>query len=122
MRECNLCRKFFYSSTGRLCRSCSKYLEEIYWIVRSFIRDSKNPGLNAAKISDALAIPVKYVQGLVDYGYLNIDLPHAQSSSRYENRARLIEELQKSAAGPKSITARGQAAITYGQARYGRKR
>jgi len=121
MRECNLCRKLFSSSGGRVCLDCSKYLEEIYPLVRAFIRDSKNPrALDVAEIADALEIPIKYVQGLVNNGYLSRDLPNAKSNENDEDedRSRLTKELQKAATELKANTARKQTVKTYGQERY----
>ncbi|MCL2768179.1 MAG: hypothetical protein FWE49_05595 [Synergistaceae bacterium] len=121
MRECNLCRKLFSSSGGRICQDCIKYLEEIYPVVRSFIRDSKDPrALDVAEISDALEIPVKYVQGLVNNGYLNRDLPHAKSNENDEDddKSRLTKELQRATDELKAHAARKHTAMTYGQERY----
>ncbi|MCL1940472.1 MAG: hypothetical protein FWG09_00910 [Synergistaceae bacterium] len=120
MRECNLCRRLFSSSGGRVCQDCFKYLEEIYPTVRSFIRDSKNPrALDVAEIADALEIPIKYVQGLVNNGYLNRDLPHIKSDESYENegRDRLTKELQQATTDLKANATRKHA-TTYGQERY----
>ena len=124
MRECNLCRKLFSSPGGRVCQDCFKYLERIYPTVRSFIRDSKNPRLEVSEIADALKIPVKYVQGLVDYGYLSRDLPRAKPGGYGdEEKARLAQELQKATTDMKSeIAAARQTVVTYGQERYRRKK
>ena len=121
MRECNLCRRLFSSSGGRICQDCFKHLEEIYPVVRSFIRDSKNPrSLDVAEIADALELPIKYVQGLVNNGYLNRDLPHIKSDENYENddRDKLTKELLQATADIKANTNRKQKTITYGQERY----
>ena len=124
MRECNFCRRLFSSFSGRVCRDCFKYLEEIYPTVRSFIRDSENPRLEVDEISDTLEIPVQYIQGLVDYGYINKDLPHVKSYDSYENedKVKLAKELQQAVTDLKSNDARRKTATTYGQERYARKK
>ena len=121
MRECTLCRRLFNPSGGRVCQDCFKYLEEIYPVVRSYIRDSKNSRLDVGEIADALEIPIKFVQGLVNCGFLNRDLPHAKSDDiDYENedKNKLTRELQKAAADLRSNADRKQSPMTYGQERY----
>ena len=125
MKECNLCRRLFSSSGGRTCQDCIKYLEEIYPTVRSFIRDSKKPKIEVAEIADALEIPIKYVQGLVNLGYLGRDLPHVKADDiDYENeeRNRLTRELEKATTDLKSSSSRKASYGTYGQERYSGKR
>ena len=121
MRECTLCRRLYSSSGGRVCQDCYKYLEEIYPTVRTFVRDSKNPKIEVGEIADTLEIPIKYVQGLVNCGYLNRDLPHAKSDDiNYEDeeKSKLAKELQKATKAMKSGGNRKQTATTYGQERY----
>ena len=120
MRECSICRRLFSSSAGRLCQDCLKYLEEIYPTVRSFIRDSKDPrSLEIAEISDALEIPIKYVQGLVNSGYLSRELPNAKSDDGYEDKdkEKLTKELQRATEELKANASR-KTTMTYGQERY----
>ena len=120
MRECNLCRRLISSAGRRICQDCFKYLEDIYPTVRTFIRDSKNPKLDVSEIADALEISIKYVQGLVDYGYLNRELPNAKPSESNDdsNREKLAKELQKATIELKEQAARRQSRTTYGQDRY----
>jgi hypothetical protein len=119
MRECKLCRKLFSSSGGRICQDCYKYLDEIYPAVRTYIRDNNNPRLDVAEIADALEFPIKYVQGLVDCGYLNRDLPNAKPSENEDSeKDKLSRELQKAANELKANASRKQSSVTYGQERY----
>ena len=120
MRECSICRRLLSSSVGRVCQDCVKYLEEIYPVVRSFIRDSKDPkSLEIADIADALEIPIKYVQGLVNSGYLSRELPNAKSDDGYEDKdkEKLSKELQKATDELKANASR-KSTMTYGQERY----
>ena len=119
MKECKLCRKLFSTLGGRICQDCYKYLDEIYPTVRSFIRDSNNPQLNVADIADELQLPIKYIQGLVDCGYLNKDLPNAKLEI-YNNKDddKLTKELQKATNELKANASRKQTPLTYGQERY----
>jgi len=121
MKECNLCHKLFSASIGRVCQDCLKYLEEIYPAVRSFIRDSKDPrSLEVAEIADELEIPVKFVQGLVNCGYLSRDLPNAKSDDGHEDKdkEKLTKELLKATEELKANAARKHTTMTYGQERY----
>jgi hypothetical protein len=119
MRECKLCHRLFSSSGSRVCQDCYKYLDEIYPAVRTFIRDSKNPHLDAAEIADSLELPIKYIQGLVDCGYLNRDLPHAKPSENDDDeKDKLKKELLKATEELKANAARKQGPTTYGQERY----
>ena len=120
MRECKLCRKLFSSTGVRVCQDCYKYLDEIYPTVRSFIRDSNNPRLDVAEIADTLELPIKYVQGLVNCGYLNRDLPHAKSDENDvdDEKDKLKKELLKAAEELKASSSRKQGPVTYGQERY----
>ena len=119
MKECKLCRKLFSALGGRICQDCYKYLDEIYPTVRTFIRDSNNPRLDVADIADELQLPIKYVQGLVVYGYIDKDLPNAKPDEYYNNDdSKLTKELQKAANELKTNTSRKQTPLTYGQERY----
>jgi hypothetical protein len=120
MKECKLCRKLFSSPGGRVCQDCYKYLDEIYPTVRSFIRDSKNPRLDVSEIADALELPIRYIQGLVNYGYLNRDLPHAKPNEDddEDDKNKLTRELQKATNELKANATRKQSSVTYGQERY----
>lgn len=122
LKECKLCRKLFPSTAGagKVCADCTKYLDDIYKPVRSFIRDHKNPReLEVTEIADELAIPVRFVQGLVDQGYLGRDLPNAATSddsADSDKKDRLAAELNKAADQLKARAS--QKAVTYGQERY----
>jgi hypothetical protein len=119
MKECKLCRRLFSSSGGRVCQDCYKYLDEIYPIVRSFIRDNSSIHLDVAEIADELELPIKYVQGLVNCGYLSRDLPHAKSDDNYDDdKGKLKKELQEATEELKSYAARKRGPLTYGQERY----
>lgn len=120
MRECKLCRRLFSSPGGRVCQDCYKYLDEIYPTVRTYIRDSNNPRLEVTDIADALELPIKYVQGLVNYGYLKRDLPNVKPNEDddEDDKSRLSRELQKATSELKANAARKQSTITYGQERY----
>jgi len=120
MRECRLCRRLFSSSGGRICQDCYKYLDEIYPEVRTFIRDSNNPRLDVAEIADTLGMPIKYVQGLVNCGYLRRDLPHAKPNENDydDDKNKLTKELEKATIELKANAARKQTSLTYGQERY----
>jgi len=120
MRECKLCRRLFSSPGGRVCQDCYKYLDEIYPTVRTYIRDSNNPRLDVAEIADALELPIKYVQGLVNCGYLKRDLPSLKPNENDDDddKNKLTRELQKAANDLKTNAARKQSTVTYGQERY----
>lgn len=118
LKECKLCRKLFSSSAGKVCADCTKYLDEIYPTVRSFIRDNATRRLEVAEISDDLGLPIRYVQGLVDCGYLGRDLPHAKPSEEDSgNRDKLANELSKATEQLRAQTA-SRKNVTYGQERY----
>jgi len=119
MRECKLCRRLFSSSVGRVCQDCFKYLDEIYPTVRTYIRDSNNPHLDVAEIADNLELPIKYVQGLVNCGYLSRDLPSAKiTNDDDDDKEKLTKELEKATIELKASAARKQSMKTYGQERY----
>ena len=120
MRECNLCNRLFSSTGGRVCQDCFKQLDEIYPIVRTFIRDSNNPHLDAAEIAEALELPIKLIQGLVNCGYLTRELPHAKSAQNDvdDEKEKLKRDLLKATEELKANAARKQGPTTYGQERY----
>lgn len=122
LRECKLCRKLF--TGGKVCQDCIKYLDEIYPTVRTYIRDSSNPRLEVSEIAEALDIPMRFVQGLVDNGYLGRDLPSAKFSDDEDTsgKDRLANELSK-ATEQLRAHANAKKSVTYGQERYstGRK-
>lgn len=121
VKECKLCRKIYSGAGGNICQACMKYLDDIYMTVRDYIRDQNDPKLRVEDISEALEIPVKYVQGLVDYGYLKHELPNAPMSDDDNHKNdRLTRELLQSVDILKANAARRP--TTYGQERYSTKK
>ena len=123
---CKLCGKLFSSSGGRTCSACHTRLDELYPSVREFLRDNPKLAFNVETVAEAMEIDIRYVQGLVDMGYLDRDVGDIDKHTDPEaaRRKKLAQELESSLKQMKNASAQRDAskgAASYGQERYGDK-
>jgi hypothetical protein len=123
---CKLCGKLLTSSGGdRICPACVTRLDELYPDVREFLRDHPKMEFNVEDVAEGLEVDIRYIQALVDRGYLDRDTDKNSSDREDQNRQKLAKELENSIQQMRESAARHEAArnvgVTYGQARYGEK-
>ena len=122
---CRLCGKIFNSSGGRTCQACHSRLDDLYPLVRQYLRDNAKTVFNVETVAEGMEVDIRDIQGLVDLGYLDRDIA-GQGSPEETKRQKLAQELENSVKQMKEASARQDAAksvaASYGQQRYGDKK
>ena len=122
---CKLCVKIFTSTGGRTCAACISRIDELYPAVREFLRDRPKLEFNVEEVADAMEVDIRYVQALVDMGYLDRESAGGAANDEEKSRQKLAKELENSLKQMKDSAARRDAArssvISYGRERYGEK-
>ena len=123
---CKLCRKMFTPEVGKvgskICPNCREKLETLYTEVREYLRDHSKDEFDVETVAEKLNADIRYVQELVDLGYLDRDMPD-MSNSYDPERQKLVKAFEASIDKLKASAA-AQAAykpVTYGQEIYGDK-
>lgn len=121
---CKLCRKIFTAPGGRICPDCQKRLDDLYLDVRNYLRDNPKVDFNVETLADALGADIRDVQGLVDLGYLERDLPGGGALADDDDRQKLAKAFEQSLG---QMRAAAQAAaqrkpVSYGQELYDKGR
>ena len=92
----------------------------MYPKVREYLRDHSQESFNLERISEDMDFDIRYVQALVELGYLDRNLPGESPNEEEKKRKQLLlSELQaslNSSSAPKSDKMTGK---MYGQQRYG---
>jgi hypothetical protein len=113
------------SSGDRICPACLTRLDELYPEVRDFLRDHPKLEFNVEDVAEGMNIDIRYVQALVDKGYLDRDSDKKGWEREDPGRQKLAQELENSLKQMKGSAARRDAArssvVSYGQERYGDK-
>ena len=119
---CRLCGKIFSSPGGRTCSACVTRLDKLYPLVREYLRDNPKIAFNVETVAEAMDVPVRDVQGLVDLGYLDRDVGK-QTDADTLRRQKLAQEFESSLKQMKSASGQRDDLKTasYGQQRYGAK-
>ncbi|MGB4300593.1 MAG: hypothetical protein WBJ35_01915, partial [Acetomicrobium sp.] len=73
MVECYLCGKGFVTTGPKVCPTCMKRLDKLYFEARDYIRDNPRLRLNVRELADALSADPRDVQTLVDLGRLELE-------------------------------------------------
>ena len=120
--SCRLCGKVFSSAGGRTCTMCLAQLDNLYPRVREYLRDNPKIGFNIETLSEEMNEDVRYIQALVDMGYLDRDAGKYVSEEAL-NRQKLAKELEGSLKQMRdsAINVHDPKTVSYGQQRYGEK-
>ena len=117
---CKLCGRLFSSARGKICIACLEEVDNMYPKVREYLRDHSQESFNLERISEDMDFDIRYVQALVELGYLDRNLPGESPNEEEKKRKQLLlSELQaslNSSSAPKSDKMTGK---MYGQQRYG---
>ncbi|MDR2174735.1 MAG: hypothetical protein LBO82_02210 [Synergistaceae bacterium] len=124
---CKLCGKLLtsISSGDRICPVCLARLDQLYPDVREFLRDHPKDEFNLEDVAEGLDVDIRYIQALVDKGYLDRDTDKRALDREDPSRQKLAKELENSLKQMKDSASRREAArssvISYGRERYGEK-
>ncbi len=117
---CKLCGRLFSATRGKICVTCLDELDDLYPKVREFLRDHSKETFNLEQIADGMDLDIRYVQALVDLGYLDRGVasdPEAEEEKK--RKEALARQLQASLENAASLRAAESAGKMYGQQRYG---
>ncbi|MBL3539376.1 hypothetical protein [Aminivibrio sp.] len=117
---CKLCGRLFSATRGKICVTCLDEIDDLYPKVREFLRDHSKENFNVEQIADGMDLDIRYVQALVELGYLDRGLgtdPEEEEEKR--RKEALARQLQASLENSASAKASENAGKTYGQQRYG---
>ena len=120
---CRLCRKIFTAAGGRVCPECQKRLDDLYLDVRNYLRDNPKVAFNVETLADALGADIRDVQGLVDLGYLERDMPRGGELQENDSRQKLAKEFEQSLTQMRAAAAAAaqRKPVSYGQELYSDK-
>ena len=93
--SCRVCGKIFASPGGRICPSCGKLLDVLWPKVRECLRDNPKTHFNIKTLSRALNEDIRYIQALVDMGYLDRKVENHISEEALR-RHKLAKEIERS--------------------------
>jgi hypothetical protein len=98
-------------------------IDELYPKVREYLRDHPKNTLNVETLSEQMGADIRYIQAMVDMGYLDRDLDRAADRGTLD-RQKLAKEFEASLRQMKNASASRDAlkgAASYGQQRHGEK-
>ena len=93
---CKLCGRLFSAARGKICVTCLDELDGLYPKVREFLRDHSKENFNVEQIADGMDLDIRYVQALVELGYLaslSCKLPHCKLALKVDKLCLCIYEL-----------------------------
>ena len=117
---CKLCGRLFSANRGRICTTCLDEIDGLYPKVREFLRDHSKENFNVEQIADGMDLDIRFVQALVELGYLDRGIgadPEAEEEKR--RKETLARQLQASLENSASAKASENMGKMYGQQRYG---
>ncbi len=120
---CKLCGRLFSSARGKICVTCLEEVDSMYPKVREYLRDHAKESFNLERISEDMDFDIRYVQALVELGYLDRNLPgESQTDEEKKQKQLLLSELQASLNSPSAGKSEKMTGRMYSQKRYGSER
>jgi hypothetical protein len=117
---CKLCGRLFSAARGKICVTCLDELDGLYPKVREFLRDHSKENFNVEQIADGMDLDIRYVQALVELGYLDRGIgENPEAEQERKRREALARQLQASLENSASSKAAEVSGRMYGQQRYG---
>ncbi|MFY9431324.1 MAG: hypothetical protein WAP11_08700 [Acetomicrobium sp.] len=95
MVECYLCGKGFVTTGPKVCPTCMKRLDKLYFEARDYIRDNPRLRLNVRELADALSADPRDVQTLVDLGRLELEGECSEEHESISEKEKLLREFEK---------------------------
>jgi hypothetical protein len=121
LQTCKLCGKIFSSAGGRTCTTCLGRIDELYPLVRDYLRDNPKIGFNVETLAEEVNADIRYIQALVDMGYLDRDVDR-RADQETTAREKLAKEFEASLKQMKEVPVQREGAkssVSYGQQRHG---
>jgi hypothetical protein len=118
---CKLCGKLLTSTGERICPACLLHLDQLYPDVRDFLRDHAKIDFNVEDVAEEMNVDIRYIQALVDKGYLDRDLGRKDAGREDANRQKLARELENSLKQMRDRDTSKGSVVSYGRERYGEK-
>ena len=120
---CKLCGRLFSAARGKICITCLDEVDSMYPKVREYLRDHSQESFNLERIAEDMNFDIRYVQALVELGYLDRALPgEAPDEEEKKRKQLLLNELQASLNSSPMGRGDKTAGKMYGQQRYGTDR
>ena len=117
LTTCRLCARAFPSDGPTACPQCAEKLDSLFRQVREYLRDNPRKALNAEALAAELEIDIRYVQAMIETGYLKRDVS-GDATGETETKRGVVRKLRtsatKSAETPKETSAGMYARNKYG--------
>lgn len=120
---CKVCKKIFTGAGVRVCPDCQRKLDQLYLDVRDYLRDNPKEEFNVETLAEELKSDIRYVQGLVDLGYLERDESKRVPGSAEKEQQKLAKAFEDSLNKMKDSAAAAQQRkpVSYGAELYSDK-
>ena len=117
---CKLCGRLFSAARGKICITCLDEVDSMYPKVREYLRDHSQESFNLERISEDMGFDIRYVQALLELGYLDRGLPgEFPTEDEKQRKQLLVSELQASLNSSAAERQDKMSGKMYGQQRYG---
>ena len=117
LTTCRICARAFPSDGPTACPQCAEKLDSLFRQVREYLRDNPRKALNAEALAAELEIDIRYVQALIEMGYLERNAS-GDAAGETETKQGPVGKLRASAA-KSAGTPKGSSAGTYARNKYG---
>ncbi len=117
LTTCRLCAKAFPSDGPYTCPQCTDELDSLFRQVRAYLRDNPKKALNTEALAEELGIDIRYVQALVEMGYLERSVP-GDANGETKTKRGLVGKLRASPANS-AETPKETSAGMYARNKYG---
>jgi len=114
LTTCRLCARAFPSDGPTACPQCAEKLDSLFRQVREYLRDNPGKALNAEALAAELEIDIRYVQALIEMGYLERNASAGETEAKQGLVGKLRASAAKSAGTPKELSAGMYARNKYG--------
>ncbi len=118
MVECYLCGKGFVTTGPKVCPTCMKRLDKLYFEARDCIRDNPRLRLNVRELADALSADPRDVQTLVDLGRLELEGECSEEHESISEKEKLLREFEKHL---KESRSKRSSRVKYAAEKYGKE-
>ena len=119
LTTCRLCARAFPSDGPTACPQCAEKLDSLFRQVREYLRDNPRKALNAEALASELEIDIRYVQALIEMGYLERNAS-GDAAGETETKQGPVGKLRASAA-KSAGTPKESSAGMYARNKYGDK-
>ena len=119
LATCRLCRRIFTSSGSVTCPECMEHLGSCFRLICGYLNNNLKVEVDARALSETLDIDIRYVQALIEMGYLERNAS-GDAAGETETKQGLVGKLRASAAKSDG-TPKESSAGMYARNKYGDK-